>query len=116
MPLTLRPVARSKFDRVSHFQVEPDQIRYPGTVAQAFEENENGVDFHAVLEADRAVGFFQIDQLYHETLSLVRADDLGLGAFMIDRVAQGRGYAPAAVAALMTYLTARHPDRRAVMQ
>ncbi|WP_084013858.1 GNAT family N-acetyltransferase [Leisingera methylohalidivorans] len=100
---------------VSHIQVEPDQIRYSGTVAQAIEENEDGVDFHAVLKKDRAVGFFKIDRLFHETYSFARADELGLRAFMIDRDAQGQGYATAAVAALKTYLPAHYPDRCAVM-
>ncbi|QAX30319.1 GNAT family N-acetyltransferase [Leisingera sp. NJS204] len=115
MPISLRPVPRNEFDLVSHIQVEPDQIRYSGTVAQAFEENEDGVDFHAILDGSRAVGFFKIDRLYHETYSFAGPDELGLRAFMIDREEQGKGYATAAVAALTPYLAAQYPARRAVV-
>ncbi|UWQ52730.1 GNAT family N-acetyltransferase [Leisingera caerulea] len=115
MRLSLRPVARSEFDLVSRIQVEPDQVRYSGTVAQAFEENEEGVDFHAILDSSRAVGFFKIDRLYHETYEFAQADELGLRAFMIHSDDQGKGYATAAVAALKAYLPACYPDRRAVV-
>ncbi|UWQ27579.1 GNAT family N-acetyltransferase [Leisingera sp. M523] len=115
MRLSLRPVPRNEFDLVSHIQVEPDQVRYSGTVAQAFEENEDGVDFHAVLDGSQVVGFFKIDRLYHETYSFAARDELGLRAFMIDRAEQGKGYATAAVAALEPYLAAQYPARRAVV-
>ncbi|MFV1463104.1 MULTISPECIES: GNAT family N-acetyltransferase [unclassified Phaeobacter] len=115
MPLSLRPVCRSEFDLVSHIQVEPDQVRFSGTVAQAFEDNEDGVDFHAILDGIRAVGFFKTDRLYHETYDFAEADTLGLRGFMIDRSAQGKGYATAAVAALKTYFPALYPDRPAVV-
>lgn len=115
MPITLRPVARSEFDLVRHIEVEPDQIRFSGTVAQAFEEDEDGVDFHAILDGTRAVGFFKTDRLYHETYDFADADTLGLRAFMVDRVEQGKGYATAAVAALRNYLTGHYPGRAAVL-
>ncbi|KIC30271.1 GNAT family N-acetyltransferase [Leisingera sp. ANG-M6] len=115
MPIALRPVARSEFDLVSRIEVEPDQIRFSGTVAQAFEEDEDGVDFHAILDGTRAVGFFKTDRLYHETYDFAEANTLGLRGFMIDRRAQGKGYATAAVAALKTYLPAQYPDRPAVV-
>ncbi|WP_052261986.1 GNAT family N-acetyltransferase [Leisingera sp. ANG-M1] len=115
MRLSLRPVARSEFDLVSHIQVEPDQVRYSGTVAQAFDEDEDGVDFHAILDGPRAVGFFKIDRLYYETYRFAEADELGLRAFMISREHQGQGHATAAVKALKTYLPARYPGRNAVV-
>ncbi|MBY6057830.1 GNAT family N-acetyltransferase [Leisingera daeponensis] len=115
MPLTLCPVSRSEFDLVSHIQVQPDQVRFSGTVAQAFEEDEDGVDFHAVLNDACAVGFFKIDRLYHETYEFARSAELGLRAFMIDREHQGKGFATAATAALQTYLTRHYPDRSAVV-
>ncbi len=115
MPIALRPVSREEFGLVAHIQVEPDQIRFSGTVAQAFEEDEDGVDFHAILNSNRAVGFFKTDRLYHETYDFAGTDDLGLRAFMIDRGAQGKGIATAVVAALSAYLRALYPDRHAVM-
>ncbi|MFV1498470.1 hypothetical protein VWY34_07990 [Phaeobacter sp. JH20_02] len=62
-PITLRSVACSEFDLVTHISVEPDQVRFSGTVAQAFEEDEDGVDFHAILDGPRALGFLKIDRL-----------------------------------------------------
>ncbi|MBY6068268.1 GNAT family N-acetyltransferase [Leisingera aquaemixtae] len=115
MTLSLRPVARSEFDLVRHIQVEPDQTRFSGTVAQAFEEDEDGVDFHAILNGSGAAGFFKIDRLYHETYSFAAPQDLGLRAFMIDRGEQGKGLATATVAALKTYLPALYPGRGAVV-
>lgn len=115
MRLSLRPVARSEFDLVSRIEVAPDQIRFSGTVAQAFEEDEEGVDFHAILDGTRAVGFFKTDRLYHETYEFARADELGLRAFMIHSRDQGKGYATAAVLALKPYLAARYPERSAVL-
>ncbi|MEW2911311.1 GNAT family N-acetyltransferase [Leisingera sp. JC11] len=115
MPLTLRQVARSDFDLVAHIRVQPDQVRFSGTVAQAFEEDEEGVDFHAVLSSGDVVGFFKIDRLYHETYEFARPDELGLRAFMIDRNEQGKGYATAAVSALAAYLPSRYPDRLAAV-
>ncbi|KIC39711.1 GNAT family N-acetyltransferase [Leisingera sp. ANG-M7] len=115
MPIALRPVSREEFDLVAHIQVEPDQIRFSGTVAQAFEEDEDGVDFHAILNGNRAVGFFKTDRLYHETYDFAGADDLGLRGFMIDHIAQGKGIATAAVAALKAYLPTHYLDHRAVV-
>lgn len=115
MDLSLRPVSPDDFDLVSRVQVHPDQIRFSGTVAQAFEEQEDGVDFHAILNNDKAVGFFKIDRLYHNTYDFARNDELGLRAFMIDATMQGRGIATAAVVALPAYLATRYPDRNAVV-
>lgn len=115
LDLTLRPVAREEFDLVAHIHVEPDQVRFSGTVAQAFQEQEDGVDFHAILDGSSVVGFFKIDRLYHETYEFARQDELGLRAFMIDHRIQGRGMATAAVTALPAYLAELHPDRNAVV-
>ena len=115
MPLSLRPVSRDEFDLVAGVQVEPDQVRFSGTVAQAFEDNEDGVDFHAILSGGEVIGFFKIDRKYHESYGFARATELGLRAFMIDRNQQGKGYATSAVAELGSYLPDQYPDRDAVV-
>jgi RimJ/RimL family protein N-acetyltransferase len=115
MDLSLRPVKASEYALVRDVQVEPDQVRYSGTVAQAFKEQEEGVDFHAILDSGQVVGFFKIDRLYHQQYSFARADELGLRAFMIDRERQGMGYATAAVTLLRAYLPRRYPGRSAVV-
>ncbi len=115
MSLHLRPVSETEFALVQNVEVEPDQTRFSGTVAQAFEEAEEGVDFHALFEADQPVGFFKLDQLYHQQYDFVRAQDLGLRAFMIDRRCQGRGLATAAVKLLPAYVPQHYPDRHSVI-
>lgn len=115
MALCLRPIAETEFDLVRNIKVEPDQIRFSGTVAQAFDEAEEGVDFHAIFDQDRAIGFFKLDRLYHEQYSFALPQDLGLRAFMIDRHCQGQGHATAAVRLFETYVPQHYPDRQSVI-
>lgn len=115
MPLSLRPVSETDFDLVRNIEVEPDQTRFSGTVAQAFEDAEEGVDFHALLEDGQPVGFFKLDRLYHEQYSFALPQDLGLRAFMIDRRCQGRGLATAMVKLMPAYVPQHYPDRHAVI-
>jgi len=81
---TLRPIARDQFDFVAHLQVTPAQVRYSGTVREAFEANEGGVDFHAIVLQDRAVGFFKIDRNYPARYPFARIGEIGLRAFLVD--------------------------------
>lgn len=115
MTLSLRPVRETEFPLVQGVEVEPDQTRFSGTVAQAFEEAEDGVDFHAIFENGHAIGFFKLDRLYHEQYAFALATDLGLRAFMIDRRCQGRGLATAAVKRLPDYVPLHYQDRHAVI-
>ncbi|MGR3758562.1 GNAT family N-acetyltransferase [Roseobacteraceae bacterium NS-SX3] len=113
--VTLRPVAASEFGLVARIKVAPEQIRFSGTVAQAFAAREKGVDFHAILHHEQPVGFFKIDRRYHERYSFAGPEDLGLRGFLIDRDQQGKGLASAAVAALGGYLAAQYPGRPTVV-
>ncbi|MEP1327172.1 GNAT family protein [Pseudophaeobacter sp.] len=120
MPISLRPVSPEDFDLVCHIQVEADQILFSGTVAQAFAANEEGVDFHAILDQDRPdhdrpVGFFKLDWLFHQQYGFAQANELGLRAFMIDRRHQGKGVATAAVRTLKSYIPGLYPSHKAVV-
>lgn len=106
MSLSLRPVCADEFDLVRHIEVEPDQILFSGTVAQAFEAKEDGVDFHAILTEDTPIGFFKIDRTY----GIAKENELGLRGFMIDRHHQGKGYATQAVRALAGYVPRHYPQ------
>ncbi len=110
MKPTLRPIARDQFDLVAHLQVTPEQIRYSGTVRDAFEADEDGVDFHAIVMQDRAVGFFKIDRNYPARYPFVGKGDLGLRAFLMDKTQQGQGIATAAVTEFPGYLPAHYPN------
>jgi RimJ/RimL family protein N-acetyltransferase len=106
MCLSLRPVAPDAFDLVRHIAVQPDQILFSGTVAQAFKTKEAGVDFHAILIKETALGFFKIDRSY----GISKDNELGLRGFMIDQRHQGKGHATSALCALPDYLHQHYPD------
>ena len=112
--VSLTPIGRDDFDRVADIRVAPEQQKFSGTVAEAFASDETGIDFHAVLHGDRAVGFFKIDRNYSQRHDFAKPGELGLRAFMIDRSMQGRGIATQAVAALPPYLAARYPHIESV--
>ena len=109
---TLRPLNRDRFDLVAHLRVNPGQVRYSGTVRDAFDEDEDedGVGFHAIVLGKRAVGFFKIDRNYPARYPFANKGDLGLRAFLVDKDQQGRGIATAAVAAFPAYLPTHYPD------
>ena len=64
-PLHLHPLAATDFGRVAHIQVAPDQVKFSGTVAEAFEAAEDGVD-HVLL--------FVVDILNEEATLFVQND------------------------------------------
>ena len=107
--LSLVPIAVTQFGRVAHIAVHPDQVRFSGTVRQAFDRKEPGVDFHAICVAGRSVGFFKIDHNYSEKHWFARRGEPGLRAFMIDKDHQGLGIASGAVRAFGDYLPAQYP-------
>jgi RimJ/RimL family protein N-acetyltransferase len=113
--VTLTPIGRDDFDRVAGIRVAPEQERFSGTVAEAFASDETGIDFHAILLAGRAVGFFKIDRNYSQRHDFPKPGELGLRAFMIDRNIQGRGIATAAVAALAPYLNTHYPLNESIV-
>ena len=111
MCLSLRPVASDAFDLVRHIAVQPDQTLFSGTVAQAFKTKEDGVDFHAILISETAIGFFKIDRSY----GIAKDNELGLRGFMIDQRHQGKGHATSALRALPDYLRHHYPDHTSLM-
>jgi RimJ/RimL family protein N-acetyltransferase len=112
--LTHCPIPADRFDLVAGVEILPDQIRFSGTVKEAFETAEPKVDFHGLFEGDSAVGFYKIDQAYERTLPARGAPLLGVRAFMIDHRHQGRGLATQAVRGLAPYLQTRYPEFDAV--
>ncbi|MGB3312930.1 MAG: GNAT family N-acetyltransferase [Albidovulum sp.] len=113
--VTLTPIGRDDFDRVAGIHVTPEQERFSGTVAEAFASGETGIDFHAILQDGRAVGFFKIDRNYAQRHDSPEQDELSLRAFMIDRDMQGRGIATAAVVALSPYLARHYPGKESAV-
>lgn len=112
MSVTLIPLALSDRDRVAHLAVHPDQLRFSGTVAEAFDSPQKGVDFHAMLMGDTPVGFFKIDRTYPAEHGFAEPGDLGLRAVIVDAARQGQGIGTAAIRALPGYLRALYPTAR----
>jgi RimJ/RimL family protein N-acetyltransferase len=113
--ITLAPLARSEFDRVAHIAVAEHQHKFAGTVREAFEADEAGVDFHGMFRDGRAVGFFKIDRAYATKYDFCAPGDIGLRAFIVDLSLQGSGIGTAAVAALPVYLPRHYPKAGAVV-
>lgn len=114
MTLTHRPIPADRFDLVAGVEVLPDQIRFSGTVKEAFETAEPKVDFHGLFEGDTAVGFYKIDHAYERTLPDRGAPLLGVRAFMIDHGHQGRGLATQAVRGMAAYVARHYPGHEAL--
>ncbi|WP_299297202.1 GNAT family protein [uncultured Tateyamaria sp.] len=112
--ITLAPLSPQDLDRVAHIEVRHDQIRYSGTVSEAFDAAEPDVDFHAILNDATPVGFFKIDRAYATRYPFAAPDGLGLRAFMIDTAHQGCGFGTRACHALPAYMTRQYPGRSAL--
>ena len=110
MSLRLTPLPKTDLPRVAHIRVAPDQIRFAGTVAEAFGTDEPNVDFHMIEQNDTPVGFFKIDRTYAERYPFASATDLGLRAFIIDLTHQGKGLGAKACRALPAYLPHHYPN------
>lgn len=114
MIVTLAPLERDAIESVAHIAVLPDQVRFAGTVAEAFAEDPTRFDLHVIKADGHAVGLFKIDRCYRETIPLVPPGVLGLRAFMIDQHQQGRGIATEAIRQLLPYLASQYPDAGSV--
>jgi len=109
--LTLSPLTSADMGMVAHIRVHPDQIRFSGTVAEAFDAAEPGVDFHAICDGGTAVGFFKIDRDYATRYPFAAPDGLGLRAFLVDAARQGSGIGTATCRALPPYIRDRYANR-----
>jgi len=113
--VSLGPVGADEFYRVGHLRVAPDQIRFSGTVGQAFELAEPDVDFHCICLDGEPVGFFKVDRAYAIAHHFARKKEPGIRAFMIDTRFQGQGIATAAIRRLEGYLAERYPAAKSVV-
>jgi len=108
--LSHRPIPRDRFDLVADVSVREDQLAFSGSVADAFAESGDEIDFHGIFLGDQAVGFYKIDTRYERIIQDRLAPLLGLRAFMIDQREQGKGLATRAVLGLAGYLAPLYPD------
>ncbi len=114
LSLRLEPIGPDQLDRVAGVRVAPEQLKFSGSVQEAFEAAEEGVDFHGMFLGPDAVGFFKIDRLYATRFPFVAAGDIGLRAFMVDITRQGMGIATRAVLALPAYLNTTYTAAKTI--
>jgi RimJ/RimL family protein N-acetyltransferase len=113
--LTLSPITDANRAQFLSVSVTSEQIKFSGTVAEAYGSAEEGIDFHGIRLGNQPVGFFKIDRLYHSRYPFAHDTGLGLRAFMIDANHQGQGLATQVVEALGPYLAKHYPDATAVV-
>ena len=113
--IELQPISKQDLDQVHHIQVSGDQAIFAGTIQQAFDTFENAVDFHAVIDGDRAVGFFKIDRNFGTNNGFAHDGELGLRAFKIDSAEQRKGFGVAAARGLQDYLPQHYPEAPSVV-
>ncbi len=94
---------------MAHIAVHPDQVRFSGTVAEAFAAAEENVEFHCIRDAGHPVGFFKIDRAYAAKYPFAPPGALGLRAFLIDAGYQGQGIGTRACRVLPAYLHTHYP-------
>ncbi len=97
---------------MAHLTLHPDQMRFAGSVTQAFDSCPAGDTLHAILSGDLPVGFFRIDHAYAQVHGFAEAGDLGLRNVIIDAGQQGKGLGTAAIRALPAYLRPLYPQAR----
>jgi len=110
--VTLSPLTAADQKKIVHLAVRPEQLRFSGTVAEAFADHQDSVDFHAILMVDLPVGMFRIDRGYHAVHGFAESTDLGLRSVIVDAAYQGQGLGTAAMRALPPYLQTHYPQAR----
>lgn len=112
---TLAPLPADQHDCVRHLRVRPGQLDFVAEIEQMLGEPTPGVEFHAILDGDGAVGFFKIDPPGVSTFDFVPDDAISMRGLLVGAQYQGRGFGRAAMAALPAYLAARYDAPRAVL-
>lgn len=106
------PLSPDDLPRVSHLAVHPDQVKFSGTIEDAFAASAPAVDRYAVMYGPDVVGFFKIDLDYSTVHRFAAPSDLGLRTVIVDGAHQGKGTGQALCRALPAYLSHHHPDAR----
>ncbi|MFU8882747.1 MAG: GNAT family N-acetyltransferase [Rhodobacterales bacterium] len=99
MNVTLAPLAQDDREQVAHLGAHPDQLRFSGPVAAAFDAAGPDMDCHAILADNTTVGFSKIDRGYSNLHGFAETGDLGLRNVIIDAVRQGQGLGTTAMRA-----------------
>ncbi|MCR8826304.1 GNAT family N-acetyltransferase [Pseudosulfitobacter koreensis] len=103
-------LSQDDLPHVSHLAVHPDQVKFSGTIEEAFAATNPDVDRYAITDGTAVVGFFKIDRDYSTVHGFASTSDLGLRTVMVDANHQGRGIGQALCRALPAYLAQRYPN------
>lgn len=112
--ISLAPLSRDAFETVSHIALRKDQLKFAGTVVEAFAEPAERFDLHQILNGKSPIGIFKIDRFYARDYSFAQVGDVGLRALILDERVQGKGYGSLAMKALGTYLSSHYPSSKTV--
>lgn len=90
--------------------LKAQDVAFSTSVDDFLADNEKGVFPYVILLEEDVVGFFKIEESYHQTHDFCPADGLGLRMVAIDNRQQGKGIGTAMIKALPALLRERHSD------
>ncbi len=103
------PLSQDDLHRVAQLAVHPDQVKFSGTIEEAFATANPDVDRYAITDGTAVVGFFKIDQGYNTVHDFAPPTGLGLRTVMVDANRQGQGIGQAVCRALPAHLARHYP-------
>lgn len=107
--IKLRRMTADYLAQIDTLTVHAEQVRFVGTMEDILVNVDACTHPHCIVENERVVGFFLIDTTYGYAFDFAPEGCLGLRAFFISELFQGRGYGKQAVALLPEYLHHEYP-------
>ncbi len=113
--IEILPYDSSWDSQLRNLAVTDDQLPYVGTVEALLEHQMEGWCYQVICREEKAVGFFNLDELYGERYEFADEKDLGFRAFFIDRRYQGMGIGSLVLKELKAYVSTNYPHRTSVV-
>jgi len=110
MQISFGPLGPGDYEKVAHIAVAPEQVRFSGTVEDAFASPSPTLDFYAIELDGNPVGFFKIDLDYQREHGFALPGELGLRTVMLETAQQGKGVASQSLRALPAFLNEHYPE------
>ncbi|WP_238369147.1 GNAT family N-acetyltransferase [Heliomarina baculiformis] len=110
MQISFGPIGPGDYHKVAHIAVAPEQVRFSGTVEDAFASPSPTLDFYAIELDGNPVGFFKIDLDYRREHDFALPGELGLRTVMLETAQQGKGVASQSLRALPAFLKKHYPE------
>lgn len=107
--ITLEPLNSIYTEQVSRLSVDKDQLVFVGSMNDILANVTPYVHPHLVIEQKVVVGFFLIDTHYPQHHSFAAPKSVGVRAFFIDKLHQGKGIGQRTMLALPDYVKTHYP-------